>query len=400
MLNIDLSKKYLLACSFGPDSMALFDMLYKAKVHFEVALVNYNLRKESTLEMASLIYYCDTKNIKYHVRSINTKMIKGNVEETCRKIRYSWFHELVSKNGFEAVLVAHHLDDLIETYLLQKTRKNLVKWYGIQEDSVIFGSKIIRPLLNFEKKKLEEYCAENNVPFMIDKSNLTNKYKRNMIRHTIVEKMTLDEKHILLKEIESKNKDITNIQAHLSNISLSSCNDLLGLSMVELQYALNQMVTSLTPSISVSKSFTKEIIKILQSEKSVVKMPIKNNVIAVKDYDGFHFELESEERYSYVMEKPSFLDTPYFYANFVNSFEGRNLTLDDFPITIRNSNPNDEIKIKDYKRKVKKLFVDWKMPISLRKTWPLIVNKDGIVIYMPRYQKDFKHNSNLNFWVK
>ena len=50
MLNLDKNKKYLLACSYGPDSMALFSMLLEEGYRFEVAHVNYHFRNESNLE--------------------------------------------------------------------------------------------------------------------------------------------------------------------------------------------------------------------------------------------------------------------------------------------------------------------------------------------------------------
>ena len=67
MLNLDKNKKYLLACSYGPDSMALFSMLLKEGYQFEVAHVNYHFRIESDDEEKNLREYCDKNNIKIHV---------------------------------------------------------------------------------------------------------------------------------------------------------------------------------------------------------------------------------------------------------------------------------------------------------------------------------------------
>ena len=61
---------------------------------------------------------------------------------------------------------------------------------------------------------------------------------------------------------------------------------------------------------------------------------------------------------------------------------------------------NDEYLINGYKVKANRLFIDWKMPLSLRKRWPVIKDKNGNIIYIPRYQKDFKKNESLNFYVK
>ena len=118
MLSLDKNKKYLLACSYGPDSMALFDMLLNENYDFEVAHVNYHLRKESDGEENELREFCINYNKTIHVKNISKK-IEHNIEAECRKIRYAFFKEVYDKHRFDALLVAHNEDDHLETYLLQ-----------------------------------------------------------------------------------------------------------------------------------------------------------------------------------------------------------------------------------------------------------------------------------------
>ena len=125
MLNLEKNKYYLLACSFGPDSMALFDMLLKEGYKFAVAHVNYHLRAEASDEEISLRNYCLTNGVGIYVKSVTENLGDSNLEKKCRDIRYSFFIDLVKQKGFDALLVAHQEDDLIETYLMQKQRKNL-----------------------------------------------------------------------------------------------------------------------------------------------------------------------------------------------------------------------------------------------------------------------------------
>ena len=89
---------------------------------------------------------------------------------------------------FDAVLIAHNQDDLIETYLMQKRRQNLVQFFGIKENPIIFDVKIIRPLLSYSKQELLMFCDLNKVEYSIDKTNLEDVFLRNQIRHKIVEK--------------------------------------------------------------------------------------------------------------------------------------------------------------------------------------------------------------------
>jgi tRNA(Ile)-lysidine synthase len=119
-IKLDRDKRYLLACSYGPDSMALFSVLVRDKYMFAVAHVNYGLRgKESDLETGNLIQYCKDKNKECFVRKINGKNIKGNFQNAARKIRYEFFKEIAETHNFDVLLTAHHADDVIETYLMQ-----------------------------------------------------------------------------------------------------------------------------------------------------------------------------------------------------------------------------------------------------------------------------------------
>ena len=61
---------------------------------------------------------------------------------------------------------------------------------------------------------------------------------------------------------------------------------------------------------------------------------------------------------------------------------------------------DDLIEIQDFSKELRRLFIDWKMPVSLRNRWPVIINKDGVIVYVPRYQKDFLANADENFIVK
>ena len=113
MLNLEKNKHYLLACSFGPDSMALFDMLLKEGYKFTVAHVNYHLRKESNEEEALLRDFCFNHNIGIYVKDVDENLGESNLEKKCRDIRYNFFIDVIKNNGFDALLIAHQEDDLI-----------------------------------------------------------------------------------------------------------------------------------------------------------------------------------------------------------------------------------------------------------------------------------------------
>ena len=115
--------------------------------------------------------------------------------------------KLYKEYGYDALLVAHHQDDLIETYLMQKRRQNCPNYFGISQKTIIKGMTVIRPLLSFSKKELEEYCVDNHVPFAIDKTNFDTSILRNKIRHEVIAKMSNEDRKNLLKEIKSYQSD-------------------------------------------------------------------------------------------------------------------------------------------------------------------------------------------------
>ena len=162
MLNLDRNKKYLLACSYGPDSMALFFLLLKENYDFDVAIVNYHLRQESDHEVNGLKDFSDKHHKHLFVLEVK-ETISRNVEAKCREIRYKFFSDLYKENNYDAVLVAHNEDDHLETYLLQKKRKNLPLFYGINDKTSVNGVPVLRPLLHYKKRDLQKLAGKRRV---------------------------------------------------------------------------------------------------------------------------------------------------------------------------------------------------------------------------------------------
>lgn len=400
MLNLEKNKHYLLACSFGPDSMALFDMLLKEGYKFSVAHVNYHLREEADEEESKLRDFCFDHNIGIYVKDVDEGLGDSNLEKKCRDIRYNFFINIVKENHFDALLVAHQEDDLIETYIMQKRRKNLVNYFGIKEMSYFSDIEIIRPLLRYRKEELLMYCKMFNVPYAIDKTNLEDHFLRNQIRHSVVEKMSPIERKDILSEIDQANEKLSQIFITISKIQSNKVEEYLRLNDVEFLYALVALGRKLKPDFIVSKKQGEELRKVLLSEKPNVALNV-DGLCFFKEYDVLGFrEFDESLDYFYDLTEPGILDTPYFYLDFTVDSSNRNVKDDDYPITIRNAQKDDEYEISGYKKELRRLFIDWKMPESIRNRWPIIVNKDGIIVYVPRYQKDFVKEENCNFFVK
>ena len=399
MLKLDKNKKYLLACSFGPDSMALFDMLQKENYSFEVAHVNYHLREESDSEEAGLREYCKIKGVKILVFQ-NKESFNSNIEANCREVRYDFFSKLYKEYGFDALLVAHNEDDLIETYLLQKKRKNLVFHYGLAELNEIKGMKVIRPLLSFKKKELLDYCDELSIPYAIDKTNLLPFFERNKIRINTVSKMNDQERKDIVQEIDTKNRELSKTLDKVNAVSNKS-GELLELSEIEFAYYLNIKLKELGIIQPITYKQSLEVVKLLKSNKANISLNVaRNQAVIYKTYDSLIIEKKDDQFETIFVKEPCVIDNRFLFADLVKEGPKRKIKNDDYPLTIRTYQKGDRVRISDYEVLVRRLFIDWKMPLYLRKRWPLFVNKDNRIVYIPRYREDFKIENSPNFYVK
>ena len=180
-------KKLLLAVSGGVDSMVLLDLFYKLRFDICVVHCNFQLRgKESDADEMLVRETCQDSYIPYFIESFDTlefaKENKLSIQLAARKLRYDWFQEIISL-GFDYVLTAHHLDDNVETFLINFTRGT-----GLEGLTGIPAQKgnIIRPLLPFSREEIENYALENKIQWREDSSNASDKYFRNKLRHNIV----------------------------------------------------------------------------------------------------------------------------------------------------------------------------------------------------------------------
>lgn len=399
MLNLDKNKHYLLACSFGPDSMALFYLLKKEGYNFSVANVNYNFRDEAKQESLDLKEYCSLQKIDfYHFE--NKKTITHNIEEEAREIRYNFFKELVDKYKFDYLLVAHNQDDLLETYLLQQKRNIIPSMYGIAENTSIFGINVIRPLLKYPKAQLLNICKINKIPYCIDKSNLSDDYERNKIRHNIIEKLSDEEKINLKNEITYHNVELEKTQAKIDLIKDLNISEISKLSSFEFAVLLNRKLQTLDPSLSISLRYSIEIKKKILSKKPNIEMVISKDIVLNKEYEKLIFVKGSDiKRFNYKLNRNDIVDDSLIYFDVSKWSEEHNIPDEYFPIIIRNALPNDIPIRKGHLRRFSRLAIDWKMPIRLRKEWPVFINSQGQLFYIPRYQSNFANYTNY-FYLK
>lgn len=180
--------KLLVAFSGGVDSVVLTDLLNKSGYFFELAHCNFQLRgDEATGDTTFCKSFADSINKPCHVTYFDTKPYaldhKLSIQMAARDLRYNWFKKLVDEFHFDYILTAHHLNDNVETLLVNLIRGTGIKGLqGIPEKQ----HNIVRPLLFATKKDIREYASFNKLNYREDSSNQETKYKRNFIRNNII----------------------------------------------------------------------------------------------------------------------------------------------------------------------------------------------------------------------
>ena len=111
----------LLAFSGGPDSLALLHLLMEfhkiRPLKLAIAHVDHGWREESAEEAAQIALMAANLGLPLHLRKLDPKHLSGNLEAACREERFRFFASLCRDHGYQAVLLAHHADDLAETVL-------------------------------------------------------------------------------------------------------------------------------------------------------------------------------------------------------------------------------------------------------------------------------------------
>ncbi len=387
--------KLLVAVSGGVDSMVLCDLLVKAKMNFSVAHCNFQLRGKNSEEDEEFIRnYCDENKIPFFAEKFNVKQYKesGNysTQMAARELRYNWFNGLISEYQFDYLLTAHHLNDSLETFLINLSRGTGINGLkGIRNQE----SQILRPLLPYSKAQILQYAVKYNLQWREDKSNSETDYVRNKIRHQIVPileeihpqflqnfsntlSILRDENQIIHQHIKLTKNQLLHIEKDYISILIE---DLLKLNPLSsyLHYLFSEF----------GFQHPDEIEKILHSENGEIQSKthrlIKNRKelmlidIISNDFE-FEFELNPEE----ILEKPLYLKLLESEMRDLTAHESFDYDKIKFPLRLRKRKTGDIFFPFGMKgsKKLSKFFKDEKYSkLEKENAWLLVDDEDRIV---------------------
>ena len=259
-------KKYLVALSGGADSVCLLLKMIEEGRSVEVVHCNFHLRgDESDRDEAFVVSLCERLGVPLHRVHFDTReyaaLHKVSIELAARELRYRYFEQLRRDIGAEAIMVAHHRDDNVETVLM-----NLVRGTGIRGMAGIrpVNGHILRPLLDMSRQDIEDYLEKKGETYVTDSTNLEDDATRNKFRHHVIpllqslnpkasENIHSTSRHIAEAEkilswaIQEAKRSVLSVEPSSAIIDVSSL-----LSFVSPSYLLNEICRDFgfTPSQS------------------------------------------------------------------------------------------------------------------------------------------------------
>lgn len=408
---VEKGDSILVGVSGGIDSVVLLDMLHNIKgklnIKFAIAHINYGLRKESDRDAA----FVNSLAKKYDVPIYEGKVkLQGsNIEERARDIRYSFFNKVLEEKDFQKIAVAHHKNDMVETFFLNAARGSGLT--GLTSMRPRTG-KLIRPLLFATRKEIEDYARKNNLRFVEDITNKDLSIKRNLVRHEVIpslSKINPDLVETIANEVENlrKAQDLISMitEQHYKKIAgeeddsvILNVKDLLKMHPYLRSEVLRKSILYVKGDLkNISRKNIEDVLKLTENTHGTKKVVLPSRLIAGRTYDKLSIEREAKSPAK--MPKTTRL-TPgkevifgkwRLFLEKTEPSKGRhdkNLVFlniqKELKLLVRCRKLGDRITIGQGKTKsLQDVFVDAKIPKKERDAYPVIVDENDEIIWIP-----------------
>jgi len=408
----------IVALSGGVDSMVLFDILRKSKFDLKlvIAHVNHKKRQESEIEFESIKLMANEFRIPFEGYEI-TDDLNSNFHDDSRNQRYTFFKKVAQKYGATKIVLAHHLDDQVETILMRVVRGTSFSGYsGIPEIRSDNGFEIIRPLLEISKQEILSYAKQNNITYYEDNTNKEDFYTRNRFRNSIIPLLKDENPNLSEKIIQFRNYILS------ANIVLEKLKDEFFQSQ-ESQERINVKDFNLLDNAVKYLVLTKfinntsgnllelnheqmvKLLEICDSPTPNQRFSLGKEYLFKKEYNFFYIDYKTknkktnievnacgeyfiEDNHLFIISdtKIEHIDTNYFELCYNDKV---------FPLYLRNRKNGDKIKLSVGTKKVKDILIDQKIPVSDRQKLVLVADENN-VLWIPKIKKSIQNSNYEN----
>ena len=400
------NSKVIIACSGGPDSMCLLNLLIRLKtkknLELIVAHVNHKLRSVSDDEAKMVEDYAKKNKVTFELQELDYQNAKFSEDDAHRK-RYKFFKSLIKKYKAYYLITAHHGDDLIETILMRIARgSNLNGYIGIKRITQNEDYVTLRPLLSTTKDEIIKYNENEFIPYVIDESNDSLKYTRNRYRKNVLPFLKNEDEYIHLKylkfseELEEYDNFVNN---YIKEKEFIVDNQIVINKITnESEFIKRKTIELIVKSIQVNDYFNisdkqmNELLKLIyNSNKSI---DLNNNYIGINEYGYLKIIKKQKKEYQeIILDKDlEFLGFNFYYncdnGNSSNNCIYLNSSEVTLPLKLRTRCNGDKMQVLNLgTKKINDIFIDNKINKELRSNYPILVDAKNNIIWLPSLKK-------------
>jgi len=415
----------VLAISGGVDSMVMLHLFGEFAKIFDltviVAHLNHAVRADAALDLELVQRVATARGFVFEQDILPAMGDVGNFHAYAREYRYKFFQRIAKKYGATKVATGHHADDHLETMVAHMMRTaNPASFVGIRPVSEVAGLAVVRPLIDCSKAEIDEFVRAHAVAFREDSSNASDVYLRNRIRHQIIP-LLKDERSDVIYHVRELAENLHN-DAQYFDEQIDQLMD--QLIVTEDGYQLDirwlqalhpslrrRLITRMIPHIS--QGAIHDLTDWLGTNLPNSQLDVGGGMVAKKVYhtmviaDNLNLRNTTTD---YDLEVPidgevMIPDRRKVVLRQKVKKRGSNGTFLCYnslcaPLRVRNRRAGDKIG----SVKVKKLMIDAKIPRDARDSWPLIVDANDVVIWVPGLRKSTaclpERRSENDLWIE
>jgi tRNA(Ile)-lysidine synthase len=185
--------RVLVAVSGGPDSVALLHVLLSLGttmgIQLGVAHLDHGLRPSAAASDAAFVARLAAETeLPLHMEKTDIQdrhqREKGSLESVGRRARYDFFSRIAEKHGYDKIALGHHADDNAELVLMNLFRGSGP--LGLSGIPPVRGNRYIRPLIQQPRTRIMHFLQSNQIAFVLDASNSDLRFLRNRVRHQLM----------------------------------------------------------------------------------------------------------------------------------------------------------------------------------------------------------------------
>lgn len=423
--------RILVAVSGGPDSAALVHFLKDLKdelgVDLEVAHLQHGIRGEEAKEDARFVAALAGKlNLMFHLKEINLAQMKlsagkGNLEALARAERYRFFADVARQRSLGKVATAHTMDDQAETVLMWFLRGTGLKGLGGMSplhrmDVDGYALTVIRPLLEISKAEISQYLKEGNINYRLDRTNQDIALLRNWLRLDLLPRIQQRFDARVPARLAQQAEIFRDENAFLDGLARSSYRGMSKAGCLS-RPALLSAAKSVQRRVlrlwleqtrghlrAVEFVHIEDMLRLIEQGPPQGRVSIPGGWELVREYDALKLEKRFRTKrrvcYDYPLEigrilsiaeaglqfhservsaRPKQLPDDLMEAAFDWAFVKQ-------PLSVRNFRRGDRFQPLGMRghKKVKDLFIEKRVPLSVRARWPLLVAGEDI-LWIPGY---------------